>query len=76
MGLTTDRRRPGGAVAWVSILLNTVRLPARRALIGMEPTAVDWGDGLTLAMAATVPVAMARVWALLARRDTQERAPP
>lgn len=39
----------------------TDRLPERRALIGIEPAVVGWGDHLTPVVAAAVPVAMARV---------------
>jgi len=47
----------------------TGRLPERRALIGIAPAVIDWGDGLTPAVAAAVPVVMARVRELLARWD-------
>jgi hydrogenase maturation protease len=47
----------------------TDTLPARRALIGIEPAVVDWGDGLTPAVEAAVPLAMARVRELIARWD-------
>jgi len=50
----------------------TGRLPERRALIGIEPAVIDWGDGLTPAVAAAVPVAMARVQELLGMWDTQD----
>lgn len=47
----------------------TDRLPERRALIGIEPQVVDWGDGLTPRVAAAVPKAMAEVRRLLADWD-------
>jgi hydrogenase maturation protease len=47
----------------------TDRLPTRRALIGIEPALVDWGDGLTPEVAAAVPLAMAEVRRLLSRWD-------
>jgi hydrogenase maturation protease len=45
----------------------TDSLPARRALVGIEPELVDWGDCLTPSVEAAVPVAMAQVRELLAR---------
>jgi hydrogenase maturation protease len=47
----------------------TDRLPTRRALIGIEPGLVDWGDGLTAEVAAAVPLAMAEVRRLLSQWD-------
>jgi hydrogenase maturation protease len=47
----------------------TDRLPPRRALIGIEPALVDWGDGLTAQVAASVPLAMAEVRRLLSEWD-------
>lgn len=52
----------------------TDTLPARRALIGIEPAVVDWGSALTPAVAAAVPEAMTRVLALLARWDAEAAA--
>lgn len=45
----------------------TDTLPARRALVGIEPEQVDWGSELTPAVAAAVPLAVAEIEALLAR---------
>lgn len=45
----------------------TDSLPARRALVGVEPAAVDWGSELSPAVAAAVPMAVAEVAGLLAR---------
>jgi len=50
----------------------TGRLPERRALIGIEPAVIDWGDSLTPVVAAAVPVAMARVRELLGLWDAQD----
>lgn len=50
----------------------TDRLPERRALVGIEPAVIDWGDGLTPAVEAAVPVAIARVKELLHRWDETE----
>lgn len=35
----------------------TERLPARRALVGIQPASVDWGDAPTSAVSAAIPVA-------------------
>lgn len=45
----------------------TDSLPARRALVGVEPAEVDWGSELSPAVAAAVPKAVAEVQGLLAR---------
>lgn len=45
----------------------TDSLPARRALVGIEPERVDWGSELTPAVAAAVPAAVAQIQDLLAR---------
>lgn len=50
----------------------TDTLPTRRALIGIEPALVDWGDGLTAPVAAAVPVVMQQVRELLTRWDTED----
>ena len=41
------------------------QLPARRALVGIEPAAVEWGMVCTPAVADALPLAMARVRGLL-----------
>ncbi|OOG22439.1 peptidase M52 [Thioalkalivibrio denitrificans] len=43
------------------------RLPARRALIGIQPEVLDWGESLSPAVAAAVPLACTEVRALLER---------
>jgi hydrogenase maturation protease len=43
------------------------RLPARRALVGIEPGAVEWGVECTPAVSSAVPIAVARVLELFAR---------
>ena len=50
----------------------TDSLPARRALIGVEPAVVGWGDGLTPAVEAALPEVLERVRALLARWDSPD----
>ncbi|TVQ90664.1 MAG: hydrogenase maturation protease [Chromatiaceae bacterium] len=74
-GATMDAqlRRHASSVHEVSLadLIDIARLtdslPARRALIGIEPGRVDWGDTLTPAVAAAVPTAVAMIQELLAR---------
>jgi hydrogenase maturation protease len=46
-------------------------LPRRRALVGIEPDEVDWGDTLTPAVEAAVPLALAEIRRLLARWDEE-----
>lgn len=45
----------------------TGTLPARRALVGIEPGFVGWGDRLTPAVEAALPAAVAAIRELLAR---------
>ncbi len=65
-------RGPGASVHEVSLaeLLDMVRLlgrlPEPRALIGIQPEAVDWSDTPTPAVAAAIPRACARARQLLA----------
>jgi hydrogenase maturation protease len=47
-------------------------LPPRRALLGIEPASLDWGEALTPALAAALPEAARQVLALLARWDAEE----
>lgn len=47
----------------------TDSLPSHRALVGVEPAVVDWGDELSPAVAAAVPEAMARIRDLLQAWD-------
>ncbi len=42
-------------------------LPAQRALVGIEPAAVEWGVGCTPAVKNALPIAAARVRELLAQ---------
>jgi hydrogenase maturation protease len=50
-------------------------LPEHRALVGIEPAVVDWGDSLTPQVEAAVPQAMAAVRAILTRWDAAAAAP-
>jgi hydrogenase maturation protease len=52
----------------------TDSLPAQRALIGIEPQQVDWGDQLTPAVAAAVPEVVSAIHALLHRWRAPGRA--
>lgn len=49
----------------------TDTLPARRALVGIEPAVVDWGSELTPGVHAAIPEAIARIRDLLATWDTE-----
>lgn len=51
----------------IDIARLTDSLPARRALIGIEPGCIDWGEDLTPAVAAAVPTAVTLICDLLAR---------
>ncbi|MBK5942057.1 HyaD/HybD family hydrogenase maturation endopeptidase [Halochromatium roseum] len=51
----------------------TDTLPSQRALIGIEPQEVDWGDQLTPPVAAAVPQAIALIQDLLRRwRESED----
>ena len=50
----------------------TDRLPERRALVGIEPAVIGWGDRLTPAVEAAVPIAMARLQEILRQWDETE----
>ncbi|MTW20517.1 HyaD/HybD family hydrogenase maturation endopeptidase [Allochromatium palmeri] len=79
-GETMDRqlRQHAKSVHEVSLadLLDMVRLtdrlPERRALVGIEPEVLGWGDSLTPAVEAAVPMAMARIKEMLRRWDETE----
>jgi hydrogenase maturation protease len=55
----------------LSDLLDMARLsgclPARRALVGIEPGTIDWGVGCTAAVAGALPAAVDTALAVLAR---------
>ena len=48
----------------------TDTLPRQRALVGIEPAFVGWGDRLTPAVEAAIPDAIARIRSLLDRWNT------
>jgi len=54
----------------------TDTLPTRRALIGIEPTLVDWGSELTPAVAAAVTEAVAQARGLMERWDLEAASDP
>jgi len=53
----------------------TDTLPQHRALVGIEPEVVDWGDALTPAVIAAIPRIIALVQNLLSRWDAETPAP-
>lgn len=73
-GAAMDRqlRAHANSVHEVSLsdLMDMARLtdtfPIRRALVGIEPERIGWGERLTPAVAAAVPLAVARIRELLA----------
>lgn len=56
-----------GLVDLMAIARLSGRLPARRALIGVQPESVDWGEQPSAAVAAALPEVCARARALIAR---------
>lgn len=50
----------------------TDTLPARRALVGIEPEFVGWGDRLTPAVESAVPKAISRIQTLLTDWEAQD----
>jgi len=53
----------------------TDSLPPKRALIGIEPATLDWGETLTPPVAAAVPEAVAAIGHLLAKWRDDGEAP-
>lgn len=47
----------------------TDSLPSKRALVGIQPAIIDWGETLTPAVEAAVPIAMTAIRNLLAQWD-------
>ncbi len=52
----------------------TDRFPERRALVGIEPQAIDWGEAPSAVVARAIPGAVAVVLALLDRWDAEGEA--
>ena len=51
----------------MSISLLSGNLPEKRALIGIQPLDIDWGDKPTEAVSAAIPVAVSEIESLLTR---------
>jgi hydrogenase maturation protease len=51
----------------MSIALLSGKLPTRRALIGIQPLSIDWGDKPTQAVSDAIPAACRQVETLIAR---------
>ena len=51
----------------MSITLLSGHLPEKRALVGIQPEDIDWGDKPTKAVSAAIPVAVKEVESLLER---------
>jgi hydrogenase maturation protease len=60
----------------VDALRLTDALPARRALVGIEPASLDWGTAPTAEVARALPDAVAAVRALVARWGVQATTAP
>ena len=63
-----NRKRSVHEVSLIDLLAVaylTEHLPARRALVGIQPASVDWGDGPTSAVSAAIPVAGRRILGLI-----------
>lgn len=56
-----------GLVDVMSIALLSGHLPSKRALIGIQPDSIDWGDEPTEAVKQAIPVACQQVKELLQR---------
>jgi hydrogenase maturation protease len=54
----------------------TGSLPARRALVGIEPASLDWGEAPTAEVARAIPLAAQRVLDLIARWRAAPAAVP
>ena len=52
----------------------TGALPARRALVGIEPSSLDWGTEPTPPVNAAIPGAVGRIQALLSQWRVNIRA--
>lgn len=63
-----------GLLDLLDITRLTDNLPKRRALIGIQPETIDWGDSLTESVQQAVPVAMEYVVDLLQQWQPKEQA--
>jgi len=51
----------------MSITLLSGRLPQKRALVGIQPDYIDWGDRPTEAVSAAIPAALSEIESILER---------
>ena len=51
----------------MSITLLSGKLPEKRALVGIQPADIDWGDAPTEAVSAAIPVAVSEIESILKR---------
>ena len=51
----------------MSITLLSGKLPKKRALVGIQPAEIDWGDIPTEAVSAAIPVAVSEIETILKR---------
>jgi hydrogenase maturation protease len=51
----------------MSITLLSGKLPGKRALVGIQPAEIDWGDQPTEAVSAAIPVAVSEIESILKR---------
>jgi hydrogenase maturation protease len=51
----------------MSITLLSGKLPGKRALVGIQPEYIDWGDQPTEAVSAAIPVAVSEIESILKR---------
>lgn len=68
--ITTGNKRSVHEVSLadvMSITLLSGNLPKKRALVGIQPEDVDWGDKPTDAVSAAIPVAVSEIEQLLER---------
>ena len=54
-----------GLIDLMTIARLAERLPEQRALVGIQPEVVDWGDAPTEAVAASIPTACGEVTQLI-----------
>jgi hydrogenase maturation protease len=59
-----------GLIDLMAIARLTDRLPPQRALIGIQPQEIDWGEAPSPAVAAAIPVACRYVLALMEQWNT------
>jgi hydrogenase maturation protease len=68
--ITTGNKRSVHEVSLadvMSITLLTGHLPEKRALVGIQPAYIDWGEKPTEAVSAAIPLAVTEIESLLTR---------